>query len=149
TKSTSGDVTFSITGRDGATLRILVDASAGIDASRIRKGLDATFTGVVGQRASRKGELDGYRLWLRDSRDIAVNAQPSPTPSPTGTGSPNGSGSNAQATVIAIRQALLREGRTVTVEGVLTVDSSLLDASGRRTIVEDATGAIELYLARP
>src|SRR5262249_45223281 len=63
TKSTSGDVTFSITGRDGATLRILVDSSAGIDPSRIRKGLDATFTGVVGQRASRKGALDGYRLW--------------------------------------------------------------------------------------
>jgi hypothetical protein len=34
----------------------------------------------------------------------------------------------------------------VTVEGVLTVNRTLLDSSGRRTIVEDASGAIEVYL---
>ena len=45
--------------------------------------------------------------------------------------------------------ARVREGRSVTVEGVLTIDPTLLDASGRRLVVEDATGAIELYLAAP
>ena len=34
------------------------------------------FTGIVGQRASRKGELDGYRLWVRDRADIAGLTQP-------------------------------------------------------------------------
>ena len=37
-KSTSDDLTFSITGSDGATLRILADASAGLDAGLLRKG---------------------------------------------------------------------------------------------------------------
>jgi hypothetical protein len=35
------------------------------------------------------------------------------------------------------------------VEGLLTVDRTLLDGSGRRTVVEDATGAIEAYLPTP
>ena len=83
TRSTSGDLAFSITGADGATLKVLADASAGIDASILRKGVVATFTGVAGQRATRKGALDGYRLWLRDRADLVITAQPSPTPSPT------------------------------------------------------------------
>ncbi len=37
----------------------------------------------------------------------------------------------------------------MTVAGVLTTGTSLLDASGRRTIVEDGSGAIEVYLASP
>ena len=36
----------------------------------LRKGTTATVTGIVGQRASRKGALDGYRLWVRDPEDV-------------------------------------------------------------------------------
>ena len=79
TKATSGDITLTITGSDGATLRLLADASATLDVSILRKGTVATFTGIVGQRASRKGVLDGYRLWVRDRADIA-----SVTPARTG-----------------------------------------------------------------
>jgi len=43
----------------------------------------------------------------------------------------------------------VRDGASVTVEGTVTVDRSLLDAGGRRTVIEDATGAVELYLAAP
>ena len=45
----------------------MADGSAGLDTSLLRKGTDATLTGIVGQRASRKGALDGYRLWVRDA----------------------------------------------------------------------------------
>ena len=41
-----------------------------------------------------------------------------------------------------------REGKRVTIEGTVTVATTLLDATGRRTVVEDGTAAIELYLAR-
>ena len=50
---------------------------------------------------------------------------------------------------VSITAAKLRENARVTVEGVVTVDRLLLDATGRRTIVEDSSGAIELYLEAP
>jgi uncharacterized protein YdeI (BOF family) len=37
----------------------------------------------------------------------------------------------------------------VTVEGTVTTSRTLLDASGRRAIIEDGSGAIELYLEAP
>ena len=50
---------------------------------------------------------------------------------------------------MSVRSALLHQGQPVTVEGVLTVNTTLLDASGRRTILEDGTAAIEVYLDGP
>ncbi|MEW6226375.1 MAG: hypothetical protein AB1627_17280 [Chloroflexota bacterium] len=146
-KSTSGDIALTIEGEDGRSLRVHADASAGIDPATLRKGLTATFTGVLGQRASRKGALDGYRVWLRDPADVAVISAPGASPSPSAAASatppPAGPG------VIAIAAARRRDGDRVAVEGVLTIGRTLLDASGRRTIVEDASGAIEVYLASP
>ena len=75
TKATSGDLSFRITGPDGVELNVRTDRSAGFDAASLGKGLDATFTGVIGQRASRKGVLDGYRLWLRDAADVIASAR--------------------------------------------------------------------------
>jgi hypothetical protein len=154
TKSTSNDLTFTITGSDGATLRVASDASAGLDASRLRKGAAVTLTGLVGQRASRKGALDGYRLWLRDRADVVLTA-PAPTPTPKPTATPRGDPTprpthgTPKPGVVSIRKALVQDGQLVTVEGTLTVRTSLLDSSGRRTILEDGTAAIELYLAAP
>ena len=48
-KSTSGDIAFTIEGTAGASLRLYADASAGLDASVLRKGASATFTGIVGR----------------------------------------------------------------------------------------------------
>ncbi len=153
-KSTSNDITFSIKGTDGAVLRILGDASAGLDAGLFRKDAVATLTGVIGQRASRKGALDGYRLWLRDRADVVITTAPAPTPSPTPRGggaspTPKPSAGIPKPKVMSVRAALLHQGQLVTVEGVLTVNTTLLDASGRRTILEDGTAAIEVYLAAP
>ena len=144
-RATSGDIAFTITGADGATLRIMADRSPRLDPATFRKGMAVTLTGVVGQRATRKGALDGYRLWLRDRADVVV----APTPSATPTSTPSASQTPAAPPTVTIAAARVREGRAVTVEGVLTIDGTLLDASGRRLIVEDATGAIELYLAAP
>ncbi len=136
-KATSGDLSCDITGLDGATLRVLADGSAGLDAGALRKGVAGTFTGIIGQRASRKGALDGYRLWLRAPADVVPAIAP-------------GASSAAVAMpVLSIAAASLREGERVTVDGVLTIGVTLLDRSSRRTIVEDATGAIEIYLAAP
>jgi hypothetical protein len=145
TKATSGDLAFVVEGRDGASLRIQADASAGLDPTTLRKGAAVTLTGIVGQRASRKGALDGYRLWLRDRADVVVRATASPTPRPSATPSPT----PASAPRVSIAAARLRDGSKVTIEGIVTVDRTLLDASGRRAVVEDASGAIELYLPEP
>ena len=73
-RATSGDITLTLRSTDGTSLRVMADASAGLDASVLRKGATATLTGIVGQRASRKGALDGYRLWVRDRADILRTA---------------------------------------------------------------------------
>lgn len=145
-KATSGDLSFTIRGGDGATLRIYADASSRLTVASFRKGVVATFTGLVGQHASRKDTLDGYRLWLRDAADVAVAPSPSPSASPSPSPSPS---AGTVPAVESIATARVRDGDTVTVEGVVTVDRSLLDASGRRAVIEDATAAIELYLAAP
>ena len=142
TKATSGDISFTIVGLDGAAVKVYADASSGLAATSFRKGMSGTFTGIVGQRASRKGALDGYRVWPRDKHDVAVSA----TPAASASASPDAPASGSGSSAIRIASALLRDGSSVTVEGVLTVDRLLLDASGRRTIVEDASAAIEAYL---
>jgi hypothetical protein len=144
-KATSGDIGLTIEGEDGRSLRVYADASAGLDPTTLRKGLTATFTGVLGQRASRKDALDGYRVWLRDPVDVTVISVAGASPSPSASSTPAPTGS----AIIAIAAARQRDGARVTVEGVLTIDRTLLDASGRRTIVEDASAAIEVYLASP
>ena len=141
-KATSGDTAFVIEGADGALLKVMMDASAGIDLGAVRKGASVVVTGVIGQRASRKGALDGYRLWLRDQADLVVTAPPPASPSPAPSGS-----AEAPPTLVTIARAIRREGQQVTVEGTVTTDRTLLDASGRRAILEDGSAAIELYLA--
>jgi hypothetical protein len=143
-KSTSGDLVAVITGAGGATLKVYADATADISQALLKKGATGTFTGIVGQHASRKGALDGYRLWLRDAADLHLTAAPSPSPSAT----PTPTASAAPGTE-PIATARLKDGATVTVVGTVTAPTTLLDASGRRAVIEDATGAIELYLAAP
>ncbi|MEA2673197.1 MAG: hypothetical protein QOI92_389, partial [Chloroflexota bacterium] len=95
------------------------------------------LTGIVGQRASRKGALDGYRLYVRDHADIV--AAPATGPGPSG----------APSAVSPVSLVLaLPDGKSVTVEATVTAGVSLLDSSGRRIVVQDATGAIEVYLPK-
>ena len=51
--------------------KVMADASSGVTATSIQ--LDARrigSPGSSGQRATRKGALDGYRVWLRDPADL-------------------------------------------------------------------------------
>jgi hypothetical protein len=88
-KSTSGDLSFDLEAADGSPVRIMADTSSDIAAAAFAKGATYRLTGIVGQRASRKGALDGYRLWLRDRADIqllaaAPTSGTSPQPNPGG-----------------------------------------------------------------
>ena len=47
-------------------------ASSGVVATDLVKGRSYRLTGIVGQRASRKGALDGYRLYVRDRADVVA-----------------------------------------------------------------------------
>jgi uncharacterized protein YdeI (BOF family) len=146
-RATSGDMVFPIVGPGGATLRVYADASAGMSATSLRKGASVTLTGIVGQRASRKGALDGYRLWLRDRADVSIVPDAPASPTPGASASPNPGATSTPH--LSIAAAKVREGATVTIEGTVTTGGTLLDASGRRVIIEDGSGAIELYLEEP
>jgi hypothetical protein len=45
---------------------------------------------------------------------------------------------------MSIAQALLARSGTVSVDGIVTVEASLLDSTGRRIVVEDSTAAVEV-----
>src|SRR6185503_11600643 len=138
-KSTSGDTTIELVHGAGVPFRVLADGSSGITSGDLAKDRSYRLTGIVGQRASRKGALDGYRLYIRDRGDIASvagGAEPGASASP---GSPG--------TAVPISTALaVPDGTRVTIEAIVTAGASLLDASGRRVVVQDRTGAIEILL---
>ena len=135
TKGTSGDITIALTDAAGAAFKVLCDASSGIDAATFVKGGSYRLTGIVGQRASRKGALDGYRVYLRDADDVvAVAADSGPGASP-------GSAAVSIATALAYP-----DGTSALVEGTVTAQATLLDSTGRRIVVQDGTGAIEVLL---
>jgi len=47
---------------------------------------------------------------------------------------------------VSIARALALQGRTVSIAGVVTIPSTLLDATGRRIVIQDGTGAIEVLV---
>jgi hypothetical protein len=147
-KAPGGDLVVTLTGLDGATLRILGDEAARLDPAIVRKGARVILTGIVGQHASCKGAADGYRLWLRDRADVIARTGTAPSPSVTPSSSPTPSPSAVNPPFLSIAVARLREGSRVTVEGVVTLDTTVLDASGRRSVLDDGTAAVELYLDR-
>ena len=129
-------------------VRIVADASAGVSPASIAAGDRLRLTGIVGQRASRKGADDGFRIWLRAPADIVRIGGPDPsatsTPSPTATPTPSG-GTTAGRT-ISIAAAILARSGIVTIEGSVTAPARLLDASARRIVVQDRTAAVEVLL---
>ncbi|TAL09695.1 MAG: lamin tail domain-containing protein, partial [Chloroflexota bacterium] len=85
-KSVTGDLTVDVVDGSGAKVRIMVDASSGITTADLRATIRYRLTGIVGQRATRTGALDGYRIWLRDRADIALEPMTggqSPGPDPS------------------------------------------------------------------
>ena len=88
-KATGGDLSF-VLERDGSSwVKVMADISSRIETLQV--GAEHTrVTGVVGQRATRSGALDGYRLWVRDTADVVVVAVAAATPiASPGSGSPS------------------------------------------------------------
>jgi len=142
TRSSSGDVTFTLV-RDGeASVKVFADASAGVAATSLTVGTTYRVTGVVGQRASKSGALDGYRICLRDSADLVRVTAVAPTATPHGTPSPNATA----PTSVSIAAALRIDDRDVRIEGTVTAPATLLDTTGRRVVVQDASAGVELLL---
>ncbi len=140
TSTTGGGLTTTLVDAAGGRARISTGPSSGLVRSDFLVGHRYQLTGLVGQRASKKGALDGYRLWVRDAADIVHLAGPVASPTPT----PGPSSSPAGVPLVSIAHALTMQGRAVTVLGVVTTPARLLDATGRRIVVQDASGAIEV-----
>ena len=159
TRSTSGDIALWVETSASARIRVLADASSGITLATATKGATYRMTGVAGQRASRKGALDGYRVWLRDTADLELMAAPSPSPaskpSPTSSPKPKSGASPrptatapSELSVSSIATALRVTDRDVVIVAIVSAPAALLDATGRRIVVQDATGAIEVLLPK-
>jgi len=132
-KASSGDLTTYLQDSTGMRVRVMADATSGIAKPDLAKGRSYRLTGVVGQRASRRGALDGYRIWIRDRQDISLLAG-------------GGSGGSSSGTTVSIAHALVGGRGPITVEGTVTAGPALLDASGRRIVIQDSSAAVEVRL---
>jgi hypothetical protein len=141
-KSTSGDLAIDLVDAAGTAFRVIADGSSRIAAGDLAKDHAYRLVGIVGQRASRKGALDGYRLYLRDRGDITAQAASS---GPGAGASPGASGAPSRTVPVSTALAV-PDGTVVTIEAVVTAGANLLDSSGRRLVVQDSTGAIEVLL---
>ena len=147
-KGSNGDLTIDLIDAAGTGFRVVTDGSSGIAGTDLVKGRTYRLTGIVGQRASRKGALDGYRLYLRDRADIVAvssNGGPGASGGPSATSGPGASG-GATTTAPITTAIALPDGATATIEGIVTAGVSLLDSSARRIVVQDSSAAIEVLL---
>ncbi|HEY8818424.1 MAG TPA: lamin tail domain-containing protein, partial [Candidatus Limnocylindrales bacterium] len=145
TKTSSGDITL-ILERDGASpVKVMADASSRIASASLKVGSTYRVVGFVGQRASRSGALDGYRIWARDGADLVVVAGASPSATRSATPGPGSSPAGTPDTV-TIARGLRITDRAIAIDAIVTAPATLLDATGRRIVVQDASGAIELLL---
>ncbi len=145
-KTSSGDITL-VLERDGATpVKVMADVSSRITAGSLKVGATYRVVGFVGQQASRSGVLDGYRLWVRDGADLTVVAVTSSSVASPAPASGSGSPAPDTAATVAIARALQITDRAIAIDAVVTAPATLLDATGRRIVVQDASAAIELLL---
>jgi uncharacterized protein YdeI (BOF family) len=147
TRASSGDSSITVRGVNGAVVRIAADGSSNVDLSGLRVGDGVRITGVIGQRASRKGALDGYRIWLRDSGDL--DRTNTATPTPSASASASSAPASASPAPISIAVARTRTDAVVTIAGSVVATTALLDSTGRRLVVEDSTAGLEVLLPNP
>ena len=154
-KAPAGDIAFELLA-GGVRVHIAADGSSGLARASLVRNRSYRLTGLVGQHATKKGRLDGYRIWLRDSHDVelvaggtsptpASTTPPSSTTLPSSSSKPTSSASSSPA-LVSIARAVLLHDRPVTIQAVVTAGAQLLDATQRRIVVEDATAAVEVYL---
>ena len=92
-RSSGGDLTIVLDRPGAPSLKVVADASSQITAGAFTVGATYRVVGVVGQRATRKGALDGYRICPRDSADVvALVGVGAPGTGPGSAGSPRAGG---------------------------------------------------------
>jgi uncharacterized protein YdeI (BOF family) len=133
-----GRVTITL-GDGSTTVRLLADPPTGLSASRLARGEAVVAAGIVGQRATATGRLDGYRVWLRRAADLAIDSSPTPPTSPP-----------PSATEAAVHHdlasALATRGAAVDVEAAVTATAGLLDIGSRTIVVDDGTASVAITL---
>jgi hypothetical protein len=144
TRTAAGDITMLMERDGGSAVKVTADASSRISVGSLKVGATYRIVGVVGQRASRSGALDGYRIWARDAADLAIGAAAAPGTSPAP--SPSASASPPAVPTVTVARALRITDRVVAIDAIVTAPGILLDSTGRRIVVQDATGAIEILL---
>jgi uncharacterized protein YdeI (BOF family) len=144
-KATSGDIGLTIETTNGTRVRIMADTSSGVGTSAFAMDARYRITGIAGQRASKKGVPDGYRIWVRDAADIDLLAGPPPGPSSSPSG---GTQQPKSPATVSIAAALRATDRDIAIDAVVTAPATLLDASGRRIVVQDGSGAVEILLPK-
>ena len=110
---------------------------AGSPPRRSRSARRIGSSGSSGQRATRSGALDGYRVWVRDTADLAIVAGPSRhgVAEPAGRGSPKSSPGAGSPATMSIARALKITDQDVAIDAIVTVagEPARLDrASDRR-----------------
>ncbi len=120
-------------------------------ATGVRKGARLQATGIAGQRWTRSGAADGYRIWPRDAADVIVLApgasdDPAAGGDGAGTGEPDASEPPADAAVSTIAAARTRPASEVTVEATVTTTPGYIDPDTRRVVAQDGSGAILVRL---
>jgi hypothetical protein len=129
---------------DTGNARVYAFAGIGIDHTTLSKGRRTRVTGIVGQRASRSGAADGYRLWPRAAADLTLIAEdPGAGATPDApSDQPSDQPSNTLPPRVKIKHA--KPGQRVTIVGSVTSKAGLIDTEGRRVTVQDRSGAILL-----
>ena len=88
-KAASGDLSLLLERSGEASVKVMSDSSSGVTLAAFQVGATYQIVGVGGQRATRAGALDGYRLWARDTADIVKTADPAPGATGTPGASPS------------------------------------------------------------
>jgi uncharacterized protein YdeI (BOF family) len=143
TRSAAGDLTLILTRDGGAPVKVMADVTSRLTLGAFKVGATYRIVGFVGQRATRTGELDGYRIWIRDAADLMLVASPTGS---SASGSPTASASAGSIPTVTIAKALRIRDRAIAIDAVVTAPATLLDTSGRRIVVQDASAAVELLL---
>jgi hypothetical protein len=133
---------------DGQTeVRALADPASGIPKGSLIRGARLRLSGIVGQRATALGRLDGYRLWLRMPADLALVALPSPSPTTSPVATPRPSVAPSSVPVFRdLATGLAVRGRLVDVEATVTAPAGIIDWGGPTIVVDDGTAAVAVVL---
>jgi hypothetical protein len=135
----SGRLTITI-GDGTLSVRLYADSPAGLTRSDVARGDDVLATGIVGQRSTATGRLDGYRVWLRRPADLEVLPSIA-TDAPTAASTPSPAPVRHD-----LASAIGTRGAAVEVEATTTATAGLVDIGGPTIVVDDGTAAVAVVL---